>query len=168
MSPTIFREGAFRFYFFSREETRMHGQVQASSGEAKFWLEPSIGLATNHELNALQVADAQNSSRSTSMKFVSHGIPTSVVEVTNISPHGFWLLLDESEKFVAFDLFPWFRDATVAQIVKLERPSQHQLYWPELDIDLSVDSLDHPERFPLISKMPTAELQPNLEVQLGP
>ncbi len=102
------------------------------------------------------------------MKFVSHGIPTSVVEVTNISPHGFWLLLDESEKFVAFDLFPWFRDATVAQIVKLERPSQHQLYWPELDIDLSVDSLDHPERFPLISKMPTAELQPNLEVQLGP
>ena len=45
MSPTVFREGGFRFYFFSREETRIHVHVQCQSGEAKFWLEPTIELA---------------------------------------------------------------------------------------------------------------------------
>ena len=45
MSPTVFREGGFRFYFFSREEPRMHVHVQGQSGEAKFWLEPRIELA---------------------------------------------------------------------------------------------------------------------------
>ena len=45
MSPTVFREGGFRFYFFSREETRMHVHVQGQSGEAKFWLDPAIEIA---------------------------------------------------------------------------------------------------------------------------
>jgi len=42
MSPTIFRSGGFRFYFFSREELRMHVHVHRSNGEAKFWIEPNI------------------------------------------------------------------------------------------------------------------------------
>ena len=45
MSPTVFREAGFRFYFFSREETRMHIHVQSSNGEAKFWIEPEIQIA---------------------------------------------------------------------------------------------------------------------------
>ena len=59
MSPTIFREGPFRFYFFSREETRMHVHVHAPTGEAKFWLEPKIELAQNYGLNARQLSAAQ-------------------------------------------------------------------------------------------------------------
>jgi hypothetical protein len=55
MSPTIFRHGPYRFYFFSREEPRMHVHVQGSSGEAKFWLEPQIELAQNYRLNTRQV-----------------------------------------------------------------------------------------------------------------
>ena len=55
MSPTIFREGSFRFYFFSREETRMHVHVDAATGEAKFWLEPRIELARNYGLSMRQV-----------------------------------------------------------------------------------------------------------------
>ena len=47
MSPTVFRAGGFRFYFFSREETRMHVHVHHAEGEAKFWLEPEIELAQN-------------------------------------------------------------------------------------------------------------------------
>lgn len=47
MSPTVFREGAYRAFFFSREETRMHVHVQSSQGEAKFWIDPEIELATN-------------------------------------------------------------------------------------------------------------------------
>jgi len=55
MSPTVFREGGFRFYFFSREETRMHVHVQGSDGEAKYWLEPIIELAHNYGLNERQL-----------------------------------------------------------------------------------------------------------------
>lgn len=57
MSPTIFRAGGFRFFFFSREEPRMHVHVQGQNGEAKFWLEPRLELAqhtglANHELSS--------------------------------------------------------------------------------------------------------------------
>jgi hypothetical protein len=55
MSPTIFRERGFRFFFFSREETRMHVHVQHASGEAKFWLDPSVELAVNYGLSQARV-----------------------------------------------------------------------------------------------------------------
>lgn len=58
MSPTIFREGGFRFYFFSREEPRMHVHVQGQSGEAKFWLEPAIGLAQHTGLSQREINEA--------------------------------------------------------------------------------------------------------------
>lgn len=45
MAPTIFREGSFRFFFFSREESRIHIHVAHTDGEAKFWLEPKIELS---------------------------------------------------------------------------------------------------------------------------
>lgn len=55
MSPTIFREDGFRFYFFSREEQRMHVHVYCGNGEAKFWLEPRIELAQNYGLNDREI-----------------------------------------------------------------------------------------------------------------
>ena len=58
MSPTVFREGKFRFFFFSREETRIHIHVTHTDGEAKFWLEPSIELALSKGLNSKQVNEA--------------------------------------------------------------------------------------------------------------
>ena len=58
MSPTIFRSGGFRFYFFSREELRMHVHVHRSNGEAKFWMEPEIELARNYELTDRQIGTA--------------------------------------------------------------------------------------------------------------
>lgn len=86
------------------------------------------------------------------MKSAQLGKHTSAVEVGNVSTHGFWLLIGGGEKFVSFNEFPWFRDASIGQLVNVELPSPHHLYWPELDIDLAVDSLDYPERFPLVSK----------------
>ena len=59
MSPTVFRSGAYRFYFFSREEARIHIHVQHPRGEAKFWLSPRIELAENYGLNASQVRKAR-------------------------------------------------------------------------------------------------------------
>lgn len=81
-----------------------------------------------------------------------HGNITSAAEVTNISKHGFWLLLDEEELLLPFEQFPWFRSATVEQITNVERPSPEQLYWPSLDVDLAVQSIRQPEAFPLIAK----------------
>lgn len=80
------------------------------------------------------------------------GPTTSAVEVTNISHHGFWLLLDGRELFLPFDEFPWFRQATVDAITRLERPAPGHLYWPVLDVDLSINSIEHPERYPLKAK----------------
>ncbi len=95
------------------------------------------------------------------MTSARHGRSTLEVEVTNVSPHGFWLLTGEDERFVPFREFPWFRDATIAQLTDVERPSPHHLYWPDLDVDLAVDSLDHPERYPLVSQArPNKRLKP--------
>ena len=82
------------------------------------------------------------------------GTDISPVEVSGVSKHGFWLLLDEQEElFVAFTEFPWFRKAPVADLFNVDRPQPHHLYWPELDVDLHVDSIRHPENFPLVSQM---------------
>lgn len=85
------------------------------------------------------------------MKSAKPGKNTLAAEVTNVSPEGFWLLLDGREMFVPFTQFPWFADATIHQIANVERPSEHHLRWPELDVDLAVESIEHPERYPLLS-----------------
>ncbi|MCS6325683.1 MAG: DUF4160 domain-containing protein [Nitrospira sp.] len=60
MSPTIFRTGGFRFYFFSREETRMHVHVHCERGEAKFWLDPRVELAQNFGLSTREIRVVKN------------------------------------------------------------------------------------------------------------
>jgi Protein of unknown function (DUF2442) len=80
------------------------------------------------------------------------GAATLEAEVTHISAHGFWLLLGTEELAVPYAQFPWFRKATVEQILAVERPTPDHLYWPLLDIDLSVESLRNPEAFPLLSR----------------
>jgi Protein of unknown function (DUF2442) len=79
------------------------------------------------------------------------GINTLDVEVSHISGHGFWLLLGDEELAVPYVQFPWFKKATVEQILTVERPTENHLYWPMLDVDLSVESLRNPEAFPLVS-----------------
>jgi hypothetical protein len=55
VSPTIFREGPYRFFFFSREESRMHVHVFSSEGEAKFWMHPRIELAQNRGIPSREI-----------------------------------------------------------------------------------------------------------------
>jgi hypothetical protein len=85
------------------------------------------------------------------MTSVLPGASTLDVEVTNVSNHGFWLLLGDEELFVPFSQFPWFKDAPIAKLTHVEYPHVHHLYWPELDVDLAVDSIRHPEKFPLVA-----------------
>jgi hypothetical protein len=94
------------------------------------------------------------------MKSVAPGRSTSPVEVTNVSEHGFWLFIEERELFVAFRDFPWFKDASIRAITQVELPSPHHLYWPALDVDLAVESIEHPEKYPLVSQGPSKALLP--------
>lgn len=59
MAPTIVRDGQFRLFFFSREETRIHVHIAHPDGEAKFWLTPQVSLATYTGLSAKQLREAQ-------------------------------------------------------------------------------------------------------------
>jgi hypothetical protein len=85
------------------------------------------------------------------------GAATLEVEVTNISAHCLWLMLGNEELSVPFTEFPWFRHATIEQISDVKWPTPDHLYWPQLDIDLSVESIREPGAFPLTSKAPSRE-----------
>lgn len=71
--------------------------------------------------------------------------------MTNISRHGFWIYLAGRELFVSFREFPWFAEAPVSKVLHVEWPAPDHLYWPDLDVDLSVLSIERPEEFPLVS-----------------
>ena len=86
------------------------------------------------------------------MKSARRGASTLCAEVTNVSGSGFWILMDNRELFVPLDAFPWFREASIGQLVNVERPHAGHLYWPDLDVDLAVESIEHPEQFPLIAR----------------
>ncbi len=86
------------------------------------------------------------------MNSLAHGDSTLVVEVTNISSHGVWLLYNDKELFMSYKEFPWFKDQPVKSIFNVEEQSSGHFYWSELDVDLTVETIEHPERFPLKSK----------------
>jgi hypothetical protein len=77
------------------------------------------------------------------------GASTSTIEVTNISKHGLWLLTAEGEFFLAFSEYPWFCDAPIGHILNVEEPMPGHYHWPDLDVDLSLQIIRNPERFPL-------------------
>ena len=80
-----------------------------------------------------------------------HGTSTLAAEVTNVSKHCFWLLLGDEELAVPYAEFPWFKKATIEQISDVQRPAEDHLYWPQLDVDLSIESIRNSEAFPLVS-----------------
>lgn len=70
-------------------------------------------------------------------------------EITNISSYGVWLLTNDKELFMSFEDFPWFKDISVGKILNVNEPSPGHFYWPDLDVDLCIESIEHPDRFPL-------------------
>lgn len=86
------------------------------------------------------------------MRSAEHGTGTSGVELSNVSQHGLWLLVDGSENYLPFDDFPWFRDATIAQLSRIDRPTRDHFHWPELDVDLSLRIIESPTEYPLVSR----------------
>ena len=86
------------------------------------------------------------------MSSLAHGNNTLAVEVTNISSHGIWILYNDKELFMSYEEFPWFKDQPVKSIFKVEEQSLGHFYWSDIDVDLTIETIEHPERFPLKSK----------------
>ena len=81
-----------------------------------------------------------------------HGISTSGTEVTHVSSHGIWLLSEGHEHFLSYDNFPWFKDASIGKVINIEEVSPGHFYWPELEIDLGLDTREHPGKDPRKAK----------------
>lgn len=86
------------------------------------------------------------------MSLKTLGKDISAVEITNISVNGVWLLTGDKELFMSYEDFPWFKDAPIGKILNVEEPHPGHFYWPELDVDLTVEIIEHPERFLLKAK----------------
>jgi len=74
------------------------------------------------------------------------------VEVLSVSPTGLWLLVRDREYWLDVRDFPWFVDAKVRDVYEVELEHGHILHWPKLDIDLELDSLGDPGRWPLVAR----------------
>jgi hypothetical protein len=85
------------------------------------------------------------------MKSKADGVNTSL-EVTNVSRHGLWVFWGNAEYFLDYSRFPWFKEATIAQVTNVSAESDTHLYWPDLDVDLSLKILQDPNAYPLVSK----------------
>jgi hypothetical protein len=75
-----------------------------------------------------------------------------LVSVENITPFGIWLFVREKEYFLSYSDYPYFENQTLSAIQNVKLLHGHHLYWPEVDVDLEIDNLENPERYPLKSK----------------
>jgi len=80
------------------------------------------------------------------------GASISQVEVTNIDSHGIWVFVREKEYFLPYEDYPWFRDTKVADIINVQLLHDAHLHWPTLDVDLAVESLENPAKYPLVAE----------------
>jgi len=83
------------------------------------------------------------------MKSPKLGAPTSKVEILNITQKGIWLYFGGREYFLPYEDFPWFKNATLSQIHHVQLEKGHYLHWKDLDVDLEVESLQAPDKYPL-------------------
>jgi hypothetical protein len=82
------------------------------------------------------------------------GTSTSGPEVTNVSPFGLWILYRGKEYFLDYRDFPWFLNARLRKVFAVVEDAVDHLRWPDLDVDLSLDSIKAPRAFPLIYEAP--------------
>lgn len=82
-----------------------------------------------------------------------------LVSVENITPFGVWLFVNEKEYFLSYNDYPYFRDQTLSSIQNVQLIHGYHLYWPDLDVDLEIDNLENPERYPLKSKVTERSIQ---------
>jgi hypothetical protein len=83
------------------------------------------------------------------MKSVKRGKNISEVEVQGISKFGVWLYVLGNEYFLPYEEYPWFKDARISEVMNVRLINANHLEWPKLDVDLELESLEKPEKYPL-------------------
>jgi hypothetical protein len=86
------------------------------------------------------------------MKLLKHGKDTSA-SVENITPFGIWLFVQGNEYFLTYKDYPYFKNQTLNSIQNVKLLHGYHLHWPDLDVDLEIDNLENPEKYPLKSKI---------------
>lgn len=86
------------------------------------------------------------------MKSLKHGKDISI-SVENITPFGIWIFVRKKEYFLSYKDYPYFKDQTLSSIQNVQLLHGYHLYWSDLDVDLEIDNLEHPEKYPLKSKI---------------
>jgi hypothetical protein len=84
------------------------------------------------------------------MRSSAPGKNTLPAEVQDITRNGLWLLIRGKEYFLAHADYPWFKEAKLAAIYNLKLLHGTHLHWPDLDVDLELDSLQQPGKYPLV------------------
>lgn len=78
-------------------------------------------------------------------------------EILNLTPFGMWILVGKREYYIDYSRYPWFQNATMNELREVETVGLGSgIYWPALDLDVELEALEHPERYPLIAKNYTA------------
>lgn len=150
MSPTIFRYKGCRFFFYSREEKHKHIHIVGKDGESKFWMSLILNCPIIYDLVKIKLQHSQKLLNTVEKKSSRLATSSSEIEVTGISLQGIKILVFNKEYFLPFTSFPWFQQAKIDDILNVEFNRQN-LYWPSLDIDLSIDIIEHPDKYPSIS-----------------
>ncbi len=83
------------------------------------------------------------------MKSNAPGTTISEIEVVNIDQHGFWLCIKGKEYFLPHDDFPWFKEAKIKDVLNVQLLHGDHIYWPSLDVDLNVEMISNPDKYPL-------------------
>ena len=86
------------------------------------------------------------------MKLLKRGKNISAPSVENITPFGIWLFVEDTEYFLSYRDFPMFLDKPVKDIMHITMPHHGHLRWPDIDVDLEMDSIKEPERYPLLDR----------------
>lgn len=129
----------------------MHIHVLYDGHEAKYWLEPQVELAKNtgiadHKLNEIRkivekyADEFKNNTESTS------------VSVLMINAQGIMISVLGYDYFLSYNRIPWMQDAPIRSVLNVQMSGPEAIEWPDLDVDLEIDSLRHPERYPLVIK----------------
>ncbi len=91
------------------------------------------------------------------MKSLKRGTPISA-RVENITPHGIWMFVKGREYFLHYRAYPFFKGRTPKAIKYVQLFHERHLYWPALDVDLEIDNLENPLKYPLMSKVKSSRL----------
>jgi len=73
-------------------------------------------------------------------------------KVSMINDRGVLISVLGQDYFLSYNRVPWMRDATISEVLDIRMSGKNAIEWPKLDVDLEVDSLRHPERYPLLIK----------------